>query len=137
MTANGMTANGTFNVKLVPQEMAAEYPLLGRLTIDKAFQGDLTGISKGQMLSAGTGVNNSAGYVAIEQVTGSLHGRNGSFLLQHSSSMNRGAPQQSITVVPDSGTDQLEGLTGSMTIINAAGAHSYVFEYALPETVDG
>ena len=132
-----MTANGTFNVKLEPQEMPAEQPLLGRLTIDKAFQGDLSGISQGQMLSARTAVSNSAGYVAIEQVTGSLHGREGSFVLQHSSSMNRGAPQQGITVVPDSGTDQLEGLTGSMTIINAAGAHSYVLEYALPEPVSG
>ena len=129
-----MTANGSFNVTLEPQ-MPAEYPLLGRLTIDKAFQGDLNGISKGQMLSARTGVNNSAGYVAIEQVTGSLHGREGSFVLQHSSSMNRGEPQQSITVVPDSGTDQLEGLKGSMTIINAAGVHSYVFEYVLPDRV--
>jgi hypothetical protein len=130
-----MTANGTFNVTLEPQEMPAEHPLLGRLTIDKAFQGDLSGISKGQMLSAGTGVSNSAGYVAIEQVTGTLHGREGGFVLQHSSSMNRGEPQQSITVVPDSGTAQLEGLRGSMTIINAAGSHSYVFEYALPEQV--
>ena len=130
-----MTANGTFNVKLEPQEMPAEQPLLGRLTIDKTFQGDLSGISQGQMLSARTGVNNSAGYVAIELVKGSLHGREGSFVLQHSSSMNRGTPQQGIMVVPDSGTDQLEGLTGSMTIINAAGSHSYVFEYALPKTV--
>jgi hypothetical protein len=128
-----MTATGPFTVKLESQAMPAEYPMLGRLTINKEFQGDLTGISVGQMLSAGTAIPNSAGYVAIEQVTGSLHGREGSFVLQHSSSMVRGKPQQSVTVVVDSGTGALEGLTGRMVINNAAGAHSYVFEYTLPE----
>jgi predicted flavoprotein YhiN len=128
-----MTATGPFTVKLEPQEMLAEYPLLGRLTINKEFHGDLTGTSVGQMLSARTAIPNSAGYVAIEQVTGTLHGREGSFVLQHSSNMVRGEAQQSVTVVPDSGTGQLEGLTGSMVINNAAGAHSYVFEYSLPE----
>jgi Protein of unknown function (DUF3224) len=124
-----MTATGPFTVKLEPQEMPAEQPLLGRLTINKVFQGDLSGISIGQMLSARTAIPNSAGYVAIEQVTGTLHGREGSFVLQHSSSMVRGESQQSVTVVPDSGTGALEGLTGSMIINNAAGVHSYVFEY--------
>jgi hypothetical protein len=128
-----MTATGPFTVKLEPQEMPAGYPMLGRLTINKVFQGDLTATSIGQMLSAGTAIPNSAGYVAIEQVTGSLHGREGSFVLQHSSSMVRGEPQQSVTVVADSGTGALEGLTGSMVINNAAGAHSYTFEYTLPE----
>jgi Protein of unknown function (DUF3224) len=128
-----MTATGPFNIKLEPQEMPAEYPLLGRLTINKEFQGDLAAISVGQMLSARTAIPNSAGYVAIEQVTGMLHGREGSFVLQHSSSMVRGEPQQSVTVVADSGTGALEGLTGNMVINNAAGQHSYVFEYALPE----
>jgi hypothetical protein len=128
-----MTATGPFNIKLEPQEMQAEYPLLGRLTINKEFQGDLAAISVGQMLSARTAIPNSAGYVAIEQVTGMLHGREGSFVLQHSSSMVRGEPQQSVTVVADSGTGALEGLTGNMVINNAAGAHSYVFEYTLPE----
>jgi Protein of unknown function (DUF3224) len=130
-----MTATGPFNVKLEPQEMPAEYPLLGRLTINKVFQGDLTATSIGQMLSARTAIPNSAGYVAIEQVTGTLHGREGTFVLQHSSSMVRGEPQQSVTVVADSGTGALEGLTGSMVINNAAGLHSYVFEYELPEKV--
>jgi Protein of unknown function (DUF3224) len=130
-----MTAAGPFIVKLEPQEMPAEHPLLGRLTINKEFQGDLSGTSVGQMLSARTAIPNSAGYVAIEQVTGSLHGRNGSFVLQHSSSMIRGEAQQSVTVVTDSGTGALEGLTGSMAINNLAGAHSYVFEYTLPEEV--
>lgn len=130
-----MTATGPFTVKLEPQEMPAEYPLLGRLTINKEFQGDLNGTSVGQMLSAKTEIPNSAGYVAIEQVSGSLHGREGTFVLQHSSSMNRGEADQSVTVVPDSGTRALEGLTGSMIINNVAGVHSYVFEYSLPETV--
>jgi Protein of unknown function (DUF3224) len=128
-----MIATGPFTVKLEPQDIPAEYPLLGRLTINKEFQGDLTGTSVGQMLSARTTIPNSAGYVAIEQVTGTLHGREGRFVLQHSSSMVRGEAQQSVTVVADSGTGALEGLTGSMVIHNAAGAHSYVFEYALPE----
>jgi Protein of unknown function (DUF3224) len=130
-----MTATGPFTVKLEPQEMPAEYPLLGRLTINKVFQGDLTATSIGQMLSARTAIPNSAGYVAIEQVTGTLHGREGTFVLQHSSSMVRGEPQQSVTVVVDSGTGALEGMTGSMVINNAAGLHSYVFEYELPEKV--
>ena len=134
MTTNGMTATGPFTVKLEPQEMPAEQPLLGRLRINKEFQGDLSGTSIGQMLSARTAIANSAGYVAIEQITGTLHGRQGSFVLQHSSSMVRGEAQQSVTVVPDSGTAALEGLTGSMTINNLAGAHSYVFEYGLSET---
>jgi hypothetical protein len=130
-----MTATGPFNVKLEPQAMPAEYPLLGRLTINKVFQGDLTATSIGQMLSARTAIPNSAGYVAIEQVTGTLHGREGTFVLQHSSSMVRGEARQSVTVVADSGTGALEGLTGSMVINNAAGLHSYVFEYELPEKV--
>lgn len=130
-----MNATGPFSIKLEPQEMPAGYPMLGRLTINKEFQGDLTGTSVGQMLSARTAIPNSAGYVAIEQVTGTLHGREGTFVLQHSSSMVRGEAQKSVTVVADSGTGALEGLTGSMVINNAAGAHSYVFEYDLPEKV--
>jgi hypothetical protein len=129
-----MTATGTFKVKLTPQdpELQAEYPMLGRFILDKEFQGDLVGVGKGQMLSTGTAVKNSAGYVAIEQVTGSLGERTGSFVFQHSSSMVRGEPQQSIQVVADSGTGALEGLTGSFTIQIAAGVHSYIFEYQLP-----
>src|SRR5439155_20637572 len=82
----------------------------------KQFRGDLEGTSKGQMLTGGTAIKNSAGYVAIERVTGSLKGRKGSFILQHTGLMNRGAASLVITVVPDSGTDQLEGLNGTMTI---------------------
>lgn len=89
--------------------------------------------SKGEMLSASTSVKGSAGYVAIERVSGTLHGRSGSFTLQHSGTMTRGAPQLTITVVPDSGSDQLKGLAGKMMITIADGKHSYEFEYTLTE----
>ena len=129
-------ASGTFEVKLSPQAMdePAEGAPLGRMSIDKQFHGDLDASSKGQMLTAGTSVKGSAGYVAIERVTGTLHGRSGSFVLQHSGAMTRGVPQLTITVVPDSGTDELEGLAGRMTIEIADGTHSYGFEYTLGET---
>ena len=106
----------------------------GRFLIDKQFHGDLEGTSKGQMLSAGTAVKGSAGYVAIEQVEGTLNGRKGEFVLQHTGIMTRGVPQLTITVVPDSGTDQLTGLTGKMAIIIADGKHSYEFDYELNTT---
>jgi predicted flavoprotein YhiN len=124
---------GTFEVSLKPQPLFHNEasPLLGRLTIDKTFHGDLEARSTGEMLSARTSVENSAGYVAIEHVVGTLHGRKGSFVLQHSSLMTRGEAQQSITVVPDSGTDELVGLTGTMVIINKEGKHSYEFDYDL------
>jgi hypothetical protein len=122
-------ANGTFEVKLLPQP--TEEKALSRMSIDKQFHGDLEATSKGEMLAAMTSVKGSAGYVAMERVSGSLHGRTGTFVLQHSSTMTRGTPQQSVTVVPDSGTDQLVGLTGKMTIIIADGKHSYEFEYEL------
>jgi hypothetical protein len=101
------------------------------MSIDKQFRGDLEGSSKGEMLSAGTGVKGSAGYVAIERVTGALQGRSGTFVLQHSGTMARGVPQLSITVVPDSGTDGLDGLAGRMTIEIVDGVHSYDFEYTI------
>ena len=85
------------------------------------------------MLSAVTDVKDSAGYVAMERVTGTLHGRSGTFVLQHSGTMTRGAPQLSVTVVPDSGTGQLAGLAGEMTIKIADGKHFYKFDYTLPE----
>jgi hypothetical protein len=103
---------------------------LGRMSIDKQFHGDLEGTSKGQMLTAATSVKDSAGYVAIERVTGTLGGRKGSFALQHSGTMARGAPQLTITVVPDSGTGELVGLAGKMTIRIADGKHFYDFEYS-------
>lgn len=119
-------------MKLLPQP--AEEKTLGRMSIDKEFHGDLEAASKGEMLAATTSVKGSAGYVAMERVSGSLHGRTGTFVLQHSSAMTRGTPQQSVTVVPDSGTDQLAGLSGKMTIIIKDGKHSYEFEYELGET---
>jgi hypothetical protein len=128
-------ATGTFDVKLAPQanDTPAEGSPLGRLSIDKQFHGDLEATSKGEMLSAGSPtVKNSAGYVAIERVSGTLHGRRGTFALQHNGVMNRGEPSLTITVVPDSGTGDLTGLSGSMSIIIEGGKHSYVFEYALP-----
>ncbi|MGA7413446.1 MAG: DUF3224 domain-containing protein [Bryobacteraceae bacterium] len=127
-------ASGPFEVKLTPQppEPGGDANL-GRMTIDKQFHGDLEAISKGQMLTAGTGVKGSAGYVAIEKVSGALNGRSGTFALQHTGTMTRGAPQLTIIVVPDSGTDQLVGLSGKMTINIVDGKHSYEFEYSLAE----
>ena len=127
-----LRASGSFEVKLTPQPTGDA--TLGRLTIEKQFHGDLEATSKGEMLSAGTAVKGSAGYVAIERVSGSLQGRSGTFVLQHSATMARGVPQLSITVVPDSGTDGLAGLAGRMTIEIADGAHSYEFEYTIAET---
>jgi hypothetical protein len=127
-----ISAKGTFEVKLTPQPM--EDASLSRMSIDKQFHGDLEAISKGEMLSAGTSVKGSAGYVAMERVSGKLHGRSGTFVLQHSGMMTRGTPQLSVTVVPDSGTSELAGLSGKMAILIAEGKHSYEFEYALSES---
>ncbi|MDQ2945302.1 MAG: DUF3224 domain-containing protein, partial [Acidobacteriota bacterium] len=111
-------ANGTFEVKLTPQQPEAQADsALARMLIDKQFHGDLEGTSKGQMLAAGTGgKGSSGGYVAMERVTGTLHGHAGAFVLQHTGTMTRGAQELSITVVPDSGTGQLAGLSGKMMI---------------------
>src|SRR6185312_9342775 len=97
----------------------------------KQFHGNLEASSKGEMLSAGTSIKGSAGYVAIERVSGTLHGRSGAFVLQHSGTMKRGTPELSVTVVPDSGTGELTGLAGRMMIHIAGGKHSYEFEYTL------
>ncbi len=126
-------ATGTFDVTITPHDDKTGDANLGRMTIDKLFHGDLEGTSKGQMLTGMTSVKGSAGYVAIEKVTGTLSGRSGSFILQHTGSMNRGKPDLSVTVVPDSGTGQLAGLTGSMKIIIADGKHSYEFDYTLTD----
>ena len=129
-------ATGPFDVKIDPQpaDEKGGGPAIGRMLLDKQFHGDLEATSKGTMLAAGTGAKNSSGgYVALEIVTGTLKGRTGTFVLQHSATMNRGIPQLSITVVPDSGTGQLTGLAGKMNITIADGKHSYDFEYTLPE----
>ena len=124
-------ATGTFEVKLTPQAADGEDVGLGRMTIDKQFHGDLEATSQGQMLAAKSNVKGSAGYVAMERVSGSVGGRVGTFVLQHSGTMTRGEPQLSVTVVPDSGSGDLAGLSGKMVIENAEGQHSYVFEYAI------
>ena len=129
-------ATGPFEVKLSPLTAydAAEGSPLGRMSIDKQFHGDLEATSKGEMLTGMTGVSNSAGYVAIERVSGELGGRSGTFILQHSGTMTRGAPTLVIKVVPDSGTGELEGLTGAMAINVEGGKHSYELDYTLPES---
>lgn len=127
-------ASGTFEVKLTPRP-ADEYAdgvSLGRMTIDKQFEGDLHGTSRGQMLTGMGSVKGSAGYVAIERVSGVLAGRRGTFVLQHSGTMARGAASLTISVVPDSGTDELTGIAGTMAIDVAGGQHSYTLEYTLP-----
>lgn len=136
-------ARGTFEVKITPQvsndksvssDKAADAAQLGRMSLDKQFHGDLEASGKGEMLTAGTNTKDSAGYVAIERVSGTLHNRKGSFILQHTGTMTRGVPQLSVTVVPDSGTEQLTGLAGKLTINIADGKHSYDFEYTLPQS---
>ena len=128
-------ATGSFEVSMKPQSLPEQTAgaSLGRMSLEKKFSGDLIGVGKGEMLTAVTDTKGSAGYVAIEQVTGTLHGRKGSFVFQHSGVMNRGAQQLSITVVPDSGTGQLIGLAGTFKINIVEGKHSYEFQYTLPE----
>ncbi len=127
-------ATGTFEVSMTPPASTGEreVALLGRMLLDKQYAGDLVATSQGHMLTAMTAVKGSAGYVAIELVTGTLGGRAGSFALQHSGTMDRGAPQLLETVVPDSGTDALEGISGQLTIRMAQGKHFYTLDYTLP-----
>jgi hypothetical protein len=126
-------ARGTFDVKLTPQTAADSASGLGRMSIDKTFHGDLEGTSKGEMLSYLTADSKSGVYVAVERVTGTLNGRRGSFMLHHTGVMNRGTPSLSVSVVPESGTDQLAGITGTMNIIIEGKKHSYEFDYQLPQ----
>jgi hypothetical protein len=128
-------AAGTFEVKMTPQAPDDKGPgaTVGRYLLDKQFHGDLEGTSKGEMLAVGTAIDGSAGYVAMEHVAGTLNGRKGSFALQHSGTMTRGVGQLSVTVVPDSGTDQLVGLSGRMDIKIADGKHLYDFQYTIPQ----
>ncbi len=129
-------AIGHFDVKLngLATAHGADHPSLGRMSIDKSFHGDLEAVSKGEMLTAGTDVKGSAGYVAIERAVGTLHGRRGSFALQHNSTMTRGAPNLNVIVVPDSGTEELAGLSGTMQIIIADKEHSYELDYSFTDT---
>jgi hypothetical protein len=138
-TEQSMTihAKGTFDVALKPQEFHQKVDgpsgSLGRMSIGKTFHGGIEGTSVGEMLTAfgGGGVKGSAGYVAVERVMGSVDGKKGSFILQHSSTMSRGVPQQSIVVVPDSGTDELLGIAGTFTITIVGGKHEYDFAYTI------
>jgi hypothetical protein len=125
-------ASGPFEVTLAPLAPAwsGDAAPLARMSIEKQFTGELSATSQGEMLSASTAVKGSAGYVAMEKVTGTLHGRAGTFMLQHTGTMNRGTPSLSITVVPDSGTGALSGLTGSMQIVIDDKRHSYIFDYS-------
>jgi hypothetical protein len=127
-------ARGTFEVKLTPEapDGTPADSALGRLTMVKQFHGDLEASSRGQMLTAMTPTEGSAGYVAIERVTGKLDGRAGTFVLQHSGTMSQGKQQLTVAVVPDSGTGELVGLAGQMVITIASGKHSYELEYTLP-----
>jgi hypothetical protein len=131
-----MRATGPFDVKITPQTPDGTYEdaMLGRLTIDKQFHGDLEGTSRGQMLTGGTPVQGSAGYVAIERVSGTLNGKRGTFILMHTGTMANGQFNLAVNVVPDSGTDELVGLAGSMAIIIADKKHSYEFDYTLAST---
>jgi len=127
-------AKGTFDVKVVPQGAPekTDGATVSRMSGEKQFHGDLEGTSKVEMLSAMSNVKGSAGYVAIERVTGTLKGRSGTFVLQHNATMTRGKPELNIIVVPDSGTGQLTGLSGKMNIIIAPdGKHSYEFDYTI------
>lgn len=128
-------ASGTFEVKMAPQPATPgiEAAALGRQTIDKRFHGDLDGSSLGEMVAVMSKETGSGAYVAMERVTGTLGGKRGSFVLMHSATMTRGVPAMAVSVVPDSGTDELAGLTGSLAIhIDAQGGHSYTFDYSLP-----
>ena len=124
-------AKGTFDVKMAPQ--ADDTADVGRMTLDKTFHGDLEASSIGQMIAVRTPTEGSAGYVAMERVTGTLDGKKGSFALQHFGTMNRGKQHLRIEIVPDSGTDGLAGISGTLDIIIEKGAHFYVLDYALPE----
>ncbi len=130
-----MHASGSFDVQMTPQgtNQQAEGSTLGRLSVAKQFHGELEASSEGQMLTAVSSVQGSAGYVAIERVTGSLNGRRGSFVLQHSGTMSARGVEQHVTIVPDSGTGQLVGLAGSMTIQLVDATHGYQLEYTLPD----
>jgi hypothetical protein len=128
-------ANGAFDVKLSPltlSEQSAD-PKLGRMSIEKQYHGELEATAKGEMLTAQSEMKDSGVYVAVERVTGTLQGKRGSFTMYHTGVMNRGKPELKITVLPDSGTNELQGLTGTMDIKIDNGKHSYDFEYSLPQ----
>lgn len=134
MTAATLTARGEFEVTMTPEAVVPgpDGGNLSRLALDKHYHGNLEATGAGFMLSALTSTTGSAGYVAMELVKGTLHGRAGSFVLQHTGIMNRGAPQLSIAIVPDSGTGELTGISGSCGINITGGKHYYELHYSLP-----
>jgi hypothetical protein len=127
-------AKGSFTVEMKPQgdPITTDGVSTGRMSLNKRFEGDLVAVGQGEMLTALTPVKGSAGYVAIERVTGTLQGRAGSFVFQHSGTMNQGAQQLSIRVVPGSGTGGLVGIDGVFELSIIEGKHLYEFEYTLP-----
>jgi hypothetical protein len=131
-------ARGSFTVTMspLPFDGQPDGSKLGRTSIDKQITGDLVATTKGQMLSAMSDTKGSAGYVAIERVEGALQGRKGSFVLQHSGTMNRGASGLAVRVVPDSGTGELVGLAGDFKIVIVDGNHDYEFSYTLDRNAD-
>ena len=128
-------AKGEFTVTLKPLEFEGvdAAAKLGRMSIDKRIAGDLVATTQGQMLTTTTDVQGSAVYVAVERVTGTLDGRQGSFALHHRGVMDRGQASLSVSVVPDSGTGELAGIAGDFRIILEGGRHVYEFDYTLPE----
>jgi hypothetical protein len=129
-----MQAIGSFTVKITPQsEDKGDGATLGRMLLEKQFNGDLQAQGRGEMLTAGTDTKGSAVYVAVERVTGILNGKAGSFALHHRGIMTRGMPELQISVVPDSGAGELLGISGTLAIKIEAGQHFYVFDYTLPE----
>jgi hypothetical protein len=127
-----MRASGRFDVTIAPQANDAGSGL-GRMSLDKAYHGELEATAKGEMLTAMAATQGSGAYVAVERVTGTLLGKRGSFALVHRGVMAQGQQELSITVVPDSGTEELKGLQGTLSIlIEPGGAHSYVLEGTLP-----
>ena len=124
---------GEFDVKRSPEAPCdlGDGVQAGHFRFDKRFHGELDAVSVVHMLAAMTQTEGSGAYVAIERIVGTLEGRSGAFLTQHSGVMDRGAPSLSLTLVPDSGTAELEGLRGSMKIDIVDGKHFYTFDYAL------
>jgi hypothetical protein len=131
-----MQARGTFTVKTAPQppDPAHTESQIGHFLLDKQYEGDLEGSAFGQMLGAGNPATGSAGYVAIERVTGRIEGRSGSFTLLHRGVMSSGALELLVTVIPGSGTGDLEGIDGTLTIEAKEGQHHYAFDYSLAAT---
>lgn len=130
-----MQAKGEFEVTRIPQEELeiGEGATIGHSRFDKRFRGGLQATSVVHMLALMTPVQGSGAYVAVERIEGALDGRSGSFFVQHNGIMDRGEPSLDITVIPDSGTDQLTGLRGRMRIDIADGRHAYNFDYEIRE----